>query len=109
MKQKVGPHTLLLDLENVAHLNSEALGKILRLNKRIQAAGGRLSLCNVHGILEVFEVPGLQKILSIQQTDPDLDLAGPVYRLKPTASQLDAAGVVELENLYEVWWNGTTS
>jgi hypothetical protein len=57
--------------------------------------------------LEVFEVPGLQTILSIQQTDPDMDLAGPVHRLKPTASHLDAAAIVELENLYEVWWNGT--
>jgi hypothetical protein len=107
----IGPHTVFLDLSRVEYVSSEGLGKLLRLHKRVQAAGGRLSLCNVHGLLEVFEVPGLHNLLDVHRDD---DEAGrretvPLFRLKPETPILDGAAVTELENLYDIWWNSRRS
>jgi anti-anti-sigma regulatory factor len=108
MTIKIGPHTLVLDFDTVEYVSSEALGKLLKLNKRVQANGGRLFMCNVHGVLEVFEVPGLQTILNIRQSDrePEPEPTGAVYRLKPSAPRLDGAAITELDNLYQIWWTG---
>jgi hypothetical protein len=91
----------------VTLLSSEALGRLLKLNRQVQSAGGRLSLQNVHGLLDLFEVPGMQTLFDIRdKQDSPRELQEPVYRLQPPPGRLDAAAITALENLYEVWWNG---
>src|ERR671923_1144530 len=52
-----GRRKLLLNFGNVEYLSSAALGKLVALNKKLQAAGGRLILCNIAPqIYEVFEI-----------------------------------------------------
>jgi hypothetical protein len=96
-----------VDLAEVRQVSSEGLGKILRLQRIVHEAGGQLELCNVHGLLEIFEVPGLQTLLHVYPDDgpkKEIDSAL-VCRLKPQIAILDGAGVTELENRYEIWWN----
>jgi hypothetical protein len=96
----------MIDLAGVQSVSSEALGKLLRLNHDVREAGGQLFLCNVRGLLEVFEVPQLDKLLAILPDDrlPEPWAAEPRCRLCPTRPQLDGAAVTELENRYEAWW-----
>ena len=42
-----GCRKLLLNFGNVEFLSSAALGKLITLNKKLQAAKGRLILCNI--------------------------------------------------------------
>src|SRR5438445_12410142 len=45
---EVGRRKILLNFGNVEYLSSAALGKLITLNKKLHAAGGRLVLCNNH-------------------------------------------------------------
>src|SRR5947209_2292391 len=59
---------LLLNFGNVEYLSSAALGKFITLNKKLQAVGGRLILCNIDPqIYEVFEITKLNKLFNIQK------------------------------------------
>ena len=61
-----GKRKVLLNFENVAFVSSGALGKLFTLNKKLQAAGGKLVMCKIgKEILEVFEVTKLDKVFSI--------------------------------------------
>ena len=55
---------ILIDFSNINYLSSAAIGKLITLNKKIQAAGGKLVLCNldpnVHEVLLVARVRVLQ-------------------------------------------------
>src|SRR5687767_2606939 len=52
-----GRKKLLLNFSNVEYLSSAALGKLITLNKKVQAAGGRLALCTIDPqIYEVFKI-----------------------------------------------------
>jgi hypothetical protein len=108
MKEKVGPHLLLLDFDNVRYVSSEGLGRLLKLQKKVLTAGGHIRLCNVHGVLSVFETSGLEKILDIHETacKPEAS-SDPFCQLKPTKAILDGPGITELENQYQVWWNAS--
>lgn len=65
-----GLRKLLLNFGNVDYLSSAALGKLITLNKKLQAAGGRLVLCNIDPqILEVFEITKLDKFFNIQKEE----------------------------------------
>src|SRR5438874_194346 len=44
---ELGRRKLILNFSIVKYLSSAALGKFLTLNKKINAAGGRLVLCNI--------------------------------------------------------------
>src|SRR5438309_11660659 len=58
---------MLLNFRNVEYLSSAALGKLITLNKKVQAAGGRLVLCNIDPqIREVFEITKLDKLFVIR-------------------------------------------
>jgi anti-sigma B factor antagonist len=47
-------------------MSSAALGKLITLNKKVQAAGGKLILCNIDPqIREVFEITKLDKLFVI--------------------------------------------
>ena len=57
---------LLLNFGNVEYMSSAALGKLITLNKKVQAAGGKLILCNIDPqIREVFEITKLDKLFVI--------------------------------------------
>ena len=61
-----GRRKLLLNFGNVEYLSSAALGKLITLNKKLQAVGGRLILCNIDPqIYEVFEITKLDKFFKI--------------------------------------------
>jgi anti-sigma B factor antagonist len=65
-----GLRKLLLNFGNVEYLSSAALGKLITLNKKLQAVGGRLILCNIDPqILEVFEITKLDKFFNIQKEE----------------------------------------
>jgi anti-sigma B factor antagonist len=65
-----GWRKLLLNFGNVEYLSSAALGKLITLHKKLQAAGGRLILCNIDPqIYEVFEITKLDKIFNIQKEE----------------------------------------
>src|SRR6059058_5967028 len=42
-----GRRKILLNFGNVEYLSSAALGKLITLNKKVNAVGGRLILCNI--------------------------------------------------------------
>ena len=65
-----GMRKLLLNFSNVEYLSSAALGKLITLNKKLQAVGGRLILCNIDPqIYEVFEITKLDKFFNIQKEE----------------------------------------
>ena len=67
---EVGRRKLLLNFGNVEYLSSAALGKLITLNKKLQAAGGRLILCNIDPqIYEVFEITKLDRFFNIQKDE----------------------------------------
>jgi anti-sigma B factor antagonist len=62
-----GRKKLLLNFGNVEYMSSAALGKLITLNKKIQAVGGKLVLCNIDPqIREVFEITRLDKLFIIR-------------------------------------------
>ena len=65
-----GRKKILLNFGNVEYLSSAALGKLITLNKKLQAAGGRLILCNIDPqIYEVFEITKLNKLFNIHKEE----------------------------------------
>lgn len=67
---EAGRRKILLNFANVEFLSSAALGKLITLNKKLQAAGGRLILCNIDPqIYEVFEITKLNKLFNIQKEE----------------------------------------
>ena len=61
-----GTRFVTLDLGNVEYVTSTVLGHLVALHKRLQAAGGRLSLDNAR--------PAVREILRVTQLDHVLDL-----------------------------------
>jgi anti-anti-sigma factor len=62
---------LLLDFTHVEQLGSAELGTLIRLHKRVQAAGGRLTLFNLSDrVYEVFTVTRLHTFLTICRERP---------------------------------------
>ena len=67
---ELGRRKILLNFGNVEYLSSAALGKFITLNKKVNAAGGRLILCNIDPqIYEVFEITKLDKFFNIQKEE----------------------------------------
>ncbi len=65
-----GWRKILLNFSNVEYLSSAALGKLITLNKKLQAVGGRLILCNIDPqIYEVFEITKLNKLFTIHKDE----------------------------------------
>ena len=64
---EAGRKKVLLNFGNVEYLSSAALGKLITLNKKLQAVGGKLILCNIDPqIYEVFEITKLNKLFNIK-------------------------------------------
>ena len=65
-----GRRKVLLNFHNVEYLSSAALGKLITLNKKLTAAGGKLVLCEISPtIYEVFEITKLDKFFTIQKEE----------------------------------------
>jgi anti-sigma B factor antagonist len=68
--EELGRQKLLLNFGNVEYLSSAALGKLITLHKKVNAAGGKLILCNIDPqIREVFEITKLNKIFTIHKEE----------------------------------------
>lgn len=67
-----GLRKIVLNFRNVEYLSSAALGKLITLNKKLQAAKGQLVLCNIGPqIFEVFEITKLDKFFKIRKEEQD--------------------------------------
>ena len=65
-----GRKKILLNFGNVEYLSSAALGKLITLHKKLQAAGGKLILCNIAAqIFDVFEITKLDKFFKIHKEE----------------------------------------
>ena len=65
-----GAKKLLLNFSNVEYLSSAALGKLITLNKKVNAVNGKLVLCNIDPqIYEVFEITKLNRLFNIQKDE----------------------------------------
>jgi anti-anti-sigma factor len=65
---RVGAGHLEVDLGGVRALCSSCLGKLIALDRRLRAVGGRLRLVGVvAAVYEVFEVTHLVGVLDVQQ------------------------------------------
>jgi anti-sigma B factor antagonist len=76
---ELGRRNLLLDFRKVEYLSSAVLGTLITLNKKVNAAGGRLELHNVsRQFYEVFQCTKLDKLFKVQRSadedDPDENL-----------------------------------
>ncbi|HEV3439455.1 MAG TPA: STAS domain-containing protein [Gemmata sp.] len=61
-----GDHHLLLNFINVKYLNSVELGTLINLHKRLQSAGGRLTLFNLNAqVFQIFTTTRLDTLLTI--------------------------------------------
>ena len=61
---------IVLDFSNVEYLSSAALGKLITLNRKVQAVRGKLILCGISKeIKEVFEITKLDKLFTIHQEE----------------------------------------
>ena len=63
---ELGRRKILLNFGNVEFLSSAALGKLITMNRKVQAVRGKLVLCNISKeIREVFEITKLDKLFTI--------------------------------------------
>jgi anti-anti-sigma factor len=62
---------VVLDMGNVASISSMGLGLLLKLHKRLKAAGRRLTLCNLCPLVnDVFAVTRLNTVLDLHSAQP---------------------------------------
>ncbi len=67
-----GKYHLVLDLEDVAFLDSTGLGVLVGGLKRVRAHDGSMHLvCTQERILKVFRITGLTKVFPIHASVPD--------------------------------------
>ena len=65
-----GHRKLLLDFAEVRFLSSAALGVLMTLKRKVDAAGGQLKLCHLaHDLLELFRLTRMQELFAIHGDD----------------------------------------
>lgn len=70
--EKENRASLLLNFTNVEFLSSAALGKLISLDKKVKAAGGKLKLSNIRPeIYEVFNITRLNKLFDIRNDESE--------------------------------------
>jgi anti-sigma B factor antagonist len=85
--EDLGRRKLLLNFTNVEYLSSAALGKLIRLNKKLKAVGGRLVLCNIRAeVYEILETTKMNHLFEMQRQDD----ADPVVGLAEALARLQA-------------------
>ena len=73
---ELGRGKILLNFKNVEFLSSAALGKLITLNRKVQAARGKLVLCSIstkdpHNLMQVFQITRLDKLFTIKDSEAD--------------------------------------
>jgi len=64
--------SLCLNFTNVDLLSSAALGKLITLDKKVKAHGGKLKLCNIRPqIYQVFVITRLHKLFDIKNDEAE--------------------------------------
>ena len=67
---EMGRRKVVLNFQNVEYFSSAASGKLITLNKKLFAAGGKLVMCGFHPeICEVFETNKLNRLFYITATE----------------------------------------
>ena len=62
--------SLLLSFENVEFLSSAALGKLITLDRKVKAQGGKLKLTSIRPeIYEVFSITKLDQLFDIKENE----------------------------------------
>jgi anti-sigma B factor antagonist len=70
--EEYGRKKLLLNFSSVEFLSSAALGKLITLDKKVKANGGKLKLSNIRTeIYEVFAITKLNKLFDIRDDEAD--------------------------------------
>jgi anti-anti-sigma factor len=68
----VGRRLLVLNLARVDYVNSAAIGKLVMLNKKVEAGNGRLVLCQLAPeIRQVLEKMHLDDMFPIYENEPE--------------------------------------
>jgi anti-anti-sigma factor len=68
----MGRNNLVLNLGAVEYLPSMALGKLVMLNRKVQADNGRLALCQLSSTgLEILESTHLNELFNIYATEQE--------------------------------------
>jgi len=68
-----GERHLMLDFTRVTYLNSVELGTLITLHKRVETAGGRLTLFNLSAeVFRLFAIARLDTLLTICREDSRL-------------------------------------
>ena len=63
---------LVLNFQHVEFLSSAALGKLITLDKKVKAHGGKMKLSNIRPeIYEVFAITKLNKLFDIKDDEAD--------------------------------------
>jgi anti-anti-sigma factor len=71
LAEEAGRDQLLLNLGNVEHMSSVGLSNLISCQKKLQAAGGRLVLCNLNPTLdEVLRTTRLSQMFDIEAAAP---------------------------------------
>ncbi len=68
--EKEGHKQILLNFGDVQFLSSQALGKLINLKKKVNAAKGKLKLCSIRpDLLEVFKITRLDQVFEIYEEE----------------------------------------
>ncbi|MFO1064008.1 MAG: STAS domain-containing protein [Pirellulales bacterium] len=63
---------IILNFDGVEFLGSAALNKLIMMEKKVKASGGKLRLCALRAeIMEVFTITRLTKVFDIKKTEAD--------------------------------------
>lgn len=63
---------ILLNFSSVEFLSSAALGKLITLDKKVKAHGGKLKLCHIRPeIYEVFVITKLNRLFEIKEDEKE--------------------------------------
>lgn len=63
---------LVLDFSKVEFMSSAALGKLVKLEKKVKEKGGKVRLCNIRPeIFEVFQITNLHRVFGIHKSEAD--------------------------------------
>ncbi len=64
-----GTTKLLLDFASVEHLSSASIGMLINAKKQMDAAKGKIKICNIKPqLFEVFKITRLDKVYSFHRT-----------------------------------------
>jgi anti-sigma B factor antagonist len=70
--EEAGKTRLVLNFQQVEFLSSAALGKLITLDKKVKAHGGKMKLSNIRPeIYEVFAITKLNKLFDIKEDEAD--------------------------------------